>query len=105
MSEGCAQGTARRAADRENVLRAARIHLEYKALRSRIRASIESAISALEERKLIAVEEPERFAIGAGKDATLSVAALDFRAAGASTAAGHAGGLEGKRDNDSQTRH
>jgi very-short-patch-repair endonuclease len=63
------------AADRENVLRAARIHLQYKALGSRIRASIESAISSLQARKLVAVEESELFAIGEGKDAMLSVAA------------------------------
>lgn len=66
------------AADRENVLRAALIHLGYKALRSRIRASIESAISSLQARKLVAVEESELFAIGDGKDATLSVAAPRF---------------------------
>lgn len=55
------------AADRENVLRAARIHLEYKALGSRIRASIESAILSLQARKLIAVEESELFAVGDGR--------------------------------------
>src|SRR5262249_2516376 len=66
------------AADRENVLRAARIHLEYKALGSRIRASIEGAISALQARKLIAIEESELFAIGDGKDATLSITAPRF---------------------------
>ena len=63
------------AADRENVLRAARIHLQYKALGSRIRASIESAISSLQARKLVAVEESELFAVGDGKDAMLSVVA------------------------------
>jgi very-short-patch-repair endonuclease len=65
-------------ADRENVLRAARIHLGYKALGTRIRASIESAISSLQLKKLIAVEEAELFAIGDGKDAMLSVAAPRF---------------------------
>ena len=63
------------ATDRENVLRAARVHLRYKALGSRIRASIESAISSLQARRLIAVEESELFAIGDGKDAMLAVAA------------------------------
>ena len=61
--------------DRDAVRRAARIHLGHKALGSRIRASIESAISSLQARKLIAVEELELFAIGDGKDAMHSVAA------------------------------
>lgn len=62
-------------ADREQVLRIARDHLGHKALGSRIRASIESAISSLQARKLVAVEESELFATGDGKDAALSVSA------------------------------
>jgi very-short-patch-repair endonuclease len=67
------------AADRETVLRTARIHLGHKAMGSRIRSSIESAISSLQLKKLIAVEESELFAIGEGKDALLSVTVLRRR--------------------------
>jgi very-short-patch-repair endonuclease len=61
------------AVDHDDVLRRARIHLNYKALGSRIRASILGAISTLQSRGLVSVEDTELFAIGDGKDASLSV--------------------------------
>jgi hypothetical protein len=60
--------------EHEAALRAARIHLQRKALGSRIRASLELTITSLQARNLVAVEGSELFVIGDGKDAVLSVA-------------------------------
>lgn len=59
--------------DREAVLRAARNYLGKKTLGSRIRGSLEAAISALQSRRLLAIEESELFAVGDGRAAALSV--------------------------------